>query len=153
MSNIRKKKIIFLISCIIKIITQEVGMAFLPIFFLGFICAMMDHGLPVLTIYNNLFIGFVTLNMGNILYLNKDCKKIDENIKSILNTISFIGLIFSVIAYVITSLEELDIHKSRVNDFYWLISILLVVAIFLTELFKIDDEYRRKKKKIEQSIT
>lgn len=138
------KKLKILIFCFFKLFVQEIALAFLPILILKFISFFKKDIWSDLTFYNNLYIGIVTINAGNIFYLFTDCEDNDGVLKFCLLSASFLILIFSLIAYVLTLPDALKIDSLTNNDVCLSFSILCFCFISLTEFLKIFNDYRGK---------
>lgn len=128
----------------INFVMQEIGMAFLPIILLEFLCGIFKKTYTPLTFYNNVFVGLVTLSVGNFVFLSRECKNINIEAKIVLKAITSISFSVSLIASSVTYLDTIGVMPIDINGFYS--SIVLIVALFvcIVELIKMYKSIRRK---------
>ena len=88
-------KIIF---CIVGVLLEDIFIAFFPVIIIFIVCLIPSNSYPTVSIYNNLFVGFCTINAGNILYLSSKKKlKNDNEFYNTLIVITFFSFTFSLI--------------------------------------------------------
>lgn len=128
----------------INLIIQEIGMAFLPIILLELLCHIFDKSYTILTFYNNIFIGLVTLSVGNFIFLFSECKNLNKELRIVLFSENLVGFSISLIATSVTYFDSINVMPIKINNFYFEITFIIVLFISIVELLKIIKGVRRK---------
>lgn len=144
------KTIILLMKGIIYetiiILVKELGLAFLPIFVIGLICMFSGNTYSSLTMYYDIYIAFVTLSAGNLIYLFCECEGNDKDIKITLSFVSVTTLVISLIAFVIISLNDMQIAVISINQSYMPIAVSVSIGISLVEILKVHNSIKGRQK-------
>ena len=126
-----------IIICSLIIFAQEILIAILPVCLIVFICILENKPYPYSTIYNNLFIGYTTINAGNTFYLYSGCEIGDKKIVQVLLIFSTISMLCSLAGATIICLGEMENRNISYNSIYNKIYFILSIAVFFVEIIKI----------------
>lgn len=127
------------------ILSKEIFMAILPVFLIFFICILNNRPYPYSTIYNNLFIGFTTLNAGNMIYLNSDCGIHDKTFIQVLFLFSLISMLCSLAGAAVICLNEMNEEDTYNNVVYCKVYLGLSISVFFVEVLKIYEKCKERK--------